>query len=242
MVMAKLQSQVLKRFPILLRSTANHRQCFTSARLGRAYHSPAKSSSTIPFWCPPFSWSSLLAAQTTHSHQTTRGAWLWHSSPLSSIASEAAAPPSQDLTITDSCARRLVEIQEEGPDQKNMMLRLMVEGGGCSGFQYQFLLDDKQNEDDRVFTKDGVKVLVDEVSFSFVKGATIDFSEELIRSSFVLSASRTWLQWIAICYNHEMCKGPFLFSTEFPTIVVIKVVSNPNAASGCGCGASFAAK
>ncbi|KAH9309162.1 hypothetical protein KI387_037073, partial [Taxus chinensis] len=65
------------------------------------------------------------------------------------------------------------------------MLRLSVEGGGCSGFQYSFNLDDKQNPDDRVFEKAGIKLVVDEVSYGFVKGATIDYVEELIRSSFM---------------------------------------------------------
>ncbi|CAN1134106.1 Iron-sulfur assembly protein IscA-like 2, mitochondrial [Linum perenne] len=64
------------------------------------------------------------------------------------------------------------------------MLRLGVETGGCSGFQYVFDLDDKLNPDDRVFEKEGVKLVVDSVSYDFIKGATIDYVEELIRSAF----------------------------------------------------------
>lgn len=67
-------------------------------------------------------------------------------------------------------------------------LRLSVEGGGCSGFQYSFELDDADiNEDDRVFERDGAAVVVDDGSLEFVRGSTIDFVEEMIRSSFVVS-------------------------------------------------------
>ncbi|BAT05124.1 Os08g0363800 [Oryza sativa Japonica Group] len=68
------------------------------------------------------------------------------------------------------------------------MLRLSVEAGGCSGLQYSFSLDVKKNSDDRIFEKDGVKLVVDDVSYDFVKGATVDYEEELIHSTFVQSA------------------------------------------------------
>ncbi|MBA0581385.1 hypothetical protein Gorai_023566, partial [Gossypium raimondii] len=67
------------------------------------------------------------------------------------------------------------------------MLRLSVETGGCSGFQYVFDLDDKTNQDDRVFERGGVKLIVDNISYDFVKGATVDYIEELIRSAFLVS-------------------------------------------------------
>ena len=69
------------------------------------------------------------------------------------------------------------------------MLRLSVETGGCSGFQYVFLLDDKTNSDDRIFERDGVKLVVDKISYDFVKGATVDYVEELIRSAFLVSTN-----------------------------------------------------
>ncbi|KAK8459645.1 hypothetical protein SEVIR_2G180700v4 [Setaria viridis] len=69
------------------------------------------------------------------------------------------------------------------------MLRLCVEAGGCSGFQFAFLPDDKTNADDRVFEKDGAKLVVDNVSYEFVKGATVDYVEELIRAAFLVSAN-----------------------------------------------------
>ncbi|XP_010163923.2 LOW QUALITY PROTEIN: iron-sulfur cluster assembly 2 homolog, mitochondrial, partial [Antrostomus carolinensis] len=63
-------------------------------------------------------------------------------------------------------------------------LRLQVEGGGCSGFQYKFSLDTVINPDDRVFEQGGARVVVDVDSLAFVKGSMVDFSQELIRSSF----------------------------------------------------------
>nr|XP_009669241.1 PREDICTED: iron-sulfur cluster assembly 2 homolog, mitochondrial [Struthio camelus australis] len=62
--------------------------------------------------------------------------------------------------------------------------RLQVEGGGCSGFQYKFSLDTVIHPDDRVFEQGGARVVVDVDSLAFVKGSLVDFSQELIRSSF----------------------------------------------------------
>ncbi len=64
------------------------------------------------------------------------------------------------------------------------MLRLAVSGGGCSGFQYGFSFDDTRNEDDLVFERDGVKLLVDQTSIDLLGGAEIDFVEDLVGSSF----------------------------------------------------------
>lgn len=83
------------------------------------------------------------------------------------------------IHLTDSCVQRLLEIT-----QGSEFLRLEVEGGGCSGFQYKFSLDTIINPDDRVFEQGGARVVVDSDSLAFVKGAQVDFSQELIRSSF----------------------------------------------------------
>ena len=64
------------------------------------------------------------------------------------------------------------------------MLRVMVDGGGCSGFQYKFELDSTVHQDDRVFERGGARVVVDQLSLSMMSGATIDHHQELIRSSF----------------------------------------------------------
>lgn len=65
-------------------------------------------------------------------------------------------------------------------------LRVAVEGGGCSGFQYEIALDDAQGDDDLVLEKDGAKVLIDPVSLPFLADAVIDFSQELIGARFVI--------------------------------------------------------
>lgn len=68
-----------------------------------------------------------------------------------------------------------------------LKLRLAVEGGGCSGFQYTFTMDDGPvNADDRVFERDGAQVVVDEGALELVKGATVDFVEDMMRSAFAV--------------------------------------------------------
>lgn len=100
-----------------------------------------------------------------------------------SKSTEASAEPSHtpktDLELSDSCVKRLQEIASDGS-----FLRVTVEGGGCSGFQYKFELDSKTSEDDRIFTKDGAKIVIDEISLGYVKGSVIDYHTELIRAAF----------------------------------------------------------
>ena len=85
--------------------------------------------------------------------------------------------------VTDRAFARLAEISEETGDIK--ALRVAVEGGGCSGFQYDIRLDDPA-DDDMILEKDGMKVLVDTVSLPFLSNAVIDFTEELIGARFVI--------------------------------------------------------
>ena len=80
-------------------------------------------------------------------------------------------------------------------------LRIFVQGGGCSGFQYGFAFADKINEDDSIIEQDGIKFLVDELSYQYLVGATINYTVELYGARFE--------------------------------------ISNPNASTTCGCGASF---
>ncbi|XP_047965805.1 iron-sulfur assembly protein IscA-like 2, mitochondrial [Salvia hispanica] len=106
----------------------------------------------------------------------------------SELSSSESSPPSTDAVhLTDNCIKRMKELQVEDPSKK--LLRLSIEAGGCSGFQYNFSLDDKTNNDDRIFEQDGVKLVVDNISFDFVKGATVDYVEELIRSAFQVSTN-----------------------------------------------------
>ncbi|KAG2310237.1 hypothetical protein Bca52824_021794 [Brassica carinata] len=100
-------------------------------------------------------------------------------------ASSSSSSSLEDVHLSENCIRRMKELQSSDPEKK--LLRLAVETGGCSGFQYVFELDHTTNPDDRVFEKKGVKLVVDNVSYDFVKGATIDYVEELIRSAFVVA-------------------------------------------------------
>ena len=90
-------------------------------------------------------------------------------------------------------------VEEEG--NPNLMLRVYVTGGGCSGFQYGFTFDDQLAEDDTVVSKQGVRMVVDAMSFQYLVGAIVDYVEGLEGSRFT--------------------------------------VTNPNAATTCGCGMSF---
>ncbi|MCX8085696.1 MAG: iron-sulfur cluster insertion protein ErpA [Rhodocyclaceae bacterium] len=95
----------------------------------------------------------------------------------------ADMPP--PLIFTDSAANKVKElIAEEGnPDLK---LRVFVTGGGCSGFQYGFTFDEVTNEDDTVMEKNGVTLLIDPMSFQYLVGAEIDYTEGLQGSQFVI--------------------------------------------------------
>lgn len=85
--------------------------------------------------------------------------------------------------LSASAARRLRElIQAEG--KPGLMLRLSVSGGGCSGFQYGFSFDETLTDEDRVFERDGMKLVVDEVSLTLLGGAEVDYVEELVGASF----------------------------------------------------------
>ena len=91
--------------------------------------------------------------------------------------------PVKEVSLSAAAARRIAAlIAAEG--NPALMLRLAVSGGGCSGFQYGFSFDDARNEDDRVFERGGVKLVVDETSLDLLVGAEVDFVEDLVGSSF----------------------------------------------------------
>jgi iron-sulfur cluster insertion protein len=107
---------------------------------------------------------------------------------------------SSPIAVTDSAARKLTQLLiDQG--QPESMLRVFIEGGGCSGFQYGFEFAEHANDDDTVIERAGVKVVVDALSYQYLVGAELDYKEDLMGSRFV--------------------------------------VSNPNAVTTCGCGASF---
>ncbi|WP_084580648.1 iron-sulfur cluster insertion protein ErpA [Sphingomonas azotifigens] len=103
------------------------------------------------------------------------------------------------IALTPAAAARVAAIASK--QAKPAILRLSVEGGGCSGFQYRFGLAEGVEADDSVAEADGVRLVVDSVSLDLVRGAQVDFIDNLGGAHFA--------------------------------------VTNPNAASGCGCGTSF---
>ena len=94
-----------------------------------------------------------------------------------------APPPAPGLT--DSAAAKVKDLlaEEGNPELK---LRVFVQGGGCSGFQYGFTFDEVVNEDDTVLDKAGVQLLVDPMSFQYLVGAEIDYKEDIEGSQFVI--------------------------------------------------------
>ena len=87
-----------------------------------------------------------------------------------------------NVIVTDRAARRIGEILRQ--DLAGTMLRVTVEGGGCSGFQYKFDTERNRAEDDIVIEKSGATVLIDPVSLNYMVGSEIDFVDDLIGSSF----------------------------------------------------------
>lgn len=104
------------------------------------------------------------------------------------------------LNLSPRAVSKVRELVEEEENQA-LKLRVYITGGGCSGFQYGFTFEEEAAEDDTAIERDGVTLLVDPMSFQYLVGAEVDYSEGLEGSRFV--------------------------------------ISNPNAATTCGCGASF---
>jgi iron-sulfur cluster assembly accessory protein len=86
------------------------------------------------------------------------------------------------VTMTERAARRIGEILRGEPS--GAMLRVSVEGGGCSGFQYKFDVERAKADDDIVLARDGATVLIDSVSLQYLAGSEIDFVDDLIGASF----------------------------------------------------------
>jgi len=103
---------------------------------------------------------------------------------VENLAPETGDMPAP-LIFTDSAAAKVADlVAEEGnPDLK---LRVFVQGGGCSGFQYGFTFDEVVNEDDTEMTKNGVTLLIDAMSLQYLVGAEIDYKEDLQGAQFVI--------------------------------------------------------
>lgn len=91
----------------------------------------------------------------------------------------------QVVTVTDSAVAKVKSLIEE-EDNPDLKLRVYVTGGGCSGFQYGFTFDEAVAEDDSVVELEGVKVVVDAMSYPYLVGARVDYEEGLQGSKFVI--------------------------------------------------------
>ena len=98
------------------------------------------------------------------------------------IGSSAAPPP---LIFTDAAANKVGELirEEDNPD---LMLRVFVSGGGCSGFQYGFTFDEKVEDGDSSVENQGVTLVVDPMSVQYLMGAEIDYKEDLQGAQFII--------------------------------------------------------
>lgn len=100
--------------------------------------------------------------------------------PISTrIADNNDSSKVDDIRITERCVSRLRTIAGD-----NECLRVTVDGGGCSGYEYKLTLETQINANDRCFERDGVRVVVDDLSLAYMRGATIDYVDELMRSTF----------------------------------------------------------
>ena len=89
------------------------------------------------------------------------------------------------IVFTDSAAEKVAQlIEEEG--NADLKLRVFVQGGGCSGFQYGFTFDEIKNDDDTVMEKNGVQLLIDSMSYQYLVGAEIDYKDDLEGAQFVI--------------------------------------------------------
>jgi iron-sulfur cluster insertion protein len=105
-------------------------------------------------------------------------------STVQNVAEVMEEPP-VPINFTESAADKVADlIAEEG--NPALKLRVFVQGGGCSGFQYGFTFDEDVNEDDTEFSKKGVTLLVDSMSFQYLVGAEIDYKEDINGSQFVI--------------------------------------------------------
>jgi len=100
-------------------------------------------------------------------------------------SAQTAHDDSAPLVFTHAAAKKVAElIEEEG--NPGLMLRIYIQGGGCSGFQYGFTFDEAVNEGDAEVVTDGVKLLIDPMSMQYLMGAEVDYTEGLQGAQFVI--------------------------------------------------------
>jgi len=101
---------------------------------------------------------------------------------MSNIETAVATP----LDFTADAAAKVLELIEEEQNEA-LKLRVYVQGGGCSGFQYGFTFDEDQQDDDTSVDKDGVRLLVDPMSFQYLIGAKIDYKDDIDGARFIIN-------------------------------------------------------
>ena len=99
---------------------------------------------------------------------------------MADVTSEIEEPR---VLLTENAARRIAMLKAQ-ENAEDAFLRIAVSGGGCSGFQYGLSFDDQRNDDDSVFERDGIAVVIDDVSLGLLNGAEVDFVEDLMGASF----------------------------------------------------------
>lgn len=92
----------------------------------------------------------------------------------------------EQVTITDEAYAQVKRIIDEDPKLAGVALRIFVQGGGCSGMEYGFTFDEELNDDDFNFEQNGIKVVIDSMSMSYLTGAKIDYKDDLTGSRFVI--------------------------------------------------------
>ena len=102
---------------------------------------------------------------------------------ITDMAESASDIQERRIVVTENAARRIAMLKAQ-ENAEDAFLRIAVSGGGCSGFQYGLSFDDQRNEDDVVFERDGVGIVVDDVSLGLLNGAEVDFVEDLMGASF----------------------------------------------------------
>ncbi len=101
-------------------------------------------------------------------------------------SSEAGGAPQPLVTITRAAIEKVREFAQGNAEFEGKAFRVFVEGGGCSGFRYAFVFDDR-NENDQTWVQEGVEVAIDPISLQYLRGATVDFVEDLRGSGFVVN-------------------------------------------------------
>ena len=91
------------------------------------------------------------------------------------------------LQITDGAVNKILSLADSEDDSNKLNLRVYVTGGGCSGFQYGFSFDKVIDEEDTCITKDGANLVIDSLSLQYLEGSTVDYSEDLMGSKFVIT-------------------------------------------------------